>query len=44
VPLMALYEIGILGARFFGRNPAGGGIDLPVDPDLPIGTAGTRLR
>ncbi|MBH0188584.1 MAG: twin-arginine translocase subunit TatC [Nitrospira sp.] len=44
VPLMALYEIGILGARFFGRRSAGGGIDLPVDPDLPIGTAGTRTR
>jgi sec-independent protein translocase protein TatC len=44
VPLMALYEIGILGARFFGRSSAGGGIDLPVDPDLPIGTAGTRTR
>ena len=43
VPLMALYEIGILGARFFGRHSAGG-MDLPVDPDLPIGTAGTRLR
>jgi sec-independent protein translocase protein TatC len=44
VPLMALYEVGILGARFFGRRAADGGIDLPVDPDLPIGTAGTRLR
>ncbi|MBH0181683.1 MAG: twin-arginine translocase subunit TatC, partial [Nitrospira sp.] len=44
VPLMALYEIGILGARFFGRSSGGGGIDLPVDPDLPIGTAGTRSR
>jgi len=21
-----------------------GGIDLPLDPDLPIGTAGTRMR
>src|SRR6476469_4009547 len=44
VPLMALYEIGILGARLFGRNQDSGGIDLPLDPDLPIGTAGTRVR
>lgn len=44
VPLMALYEIGILGARLFGRKPDSGGIDLPLDPDLPMNTAGTRLR
>lgn len=44
VPLMALYEIGILGARLFGRHQDAGGIDLPLDPDLPIKTAGTRLR
>lgn len=44
VPLMALYEIGILGARLFGRTQGPGGIDLPLDPDLPINTAGTRLR
>src|SRR6478736_3861816 len=44
VPLMALYEIGILGARLFGRSSDSGGIDLPIDPDLPIGTAGTRVR
>lgn len=43
VPLMVLYEIGILGARLFGR---GGPTDLtlPLDPDLPIGTAGHRVR
>lgn len=43
VPLMVLYEIGILGARFFGR---GGPPDLslPLDPDLPMGTAGHRVR
>ncbi len=43
VPLMVLYEIGILGARIFGR----GGpteISLPLDPDLPIGPAGERVR
>lgn len=44
VPLMALYEVGILGARLFGRSRDRGRIDLPLDPDLPIGTAGTRLR
>ncbi len=44
VPLMGLYEIGILGARLFGRSQDSGGIDLPLDPDLPINTAGTRLR
>ncbi|MFM9906621.1 MAG: twin-arginine translocase subunit TatC, partial [Nitrospiraceae bacterium] len=43
VPLLVLYEIGILGARVFGR----GGpteISLPLDPDLPIGPAGHRAR
>ena len=43
VPLMVLYEIGILGARIFGR----GGpteVNLPLDPDLPIGPAGQRIR
>jgi sec-independent protein translocase protein TatC len=45
VPMMVLYEIGILGAWIFGRGKDGsGGIDLPLDPDLPIGTAGTRMR
>jgi sec-independent protein translocase protein TatC len=44
VPLMALYEIGILGARLFGRDQDPHGVDLPLDPDLPINTAGTRLR
>ncbi|MDH4328898.1 MAG: twin-arginine translocase subunit TatC [Nitrospira sp.] len=44
VPLMALYEIGILGARLFGRSSVDGPMDLPLDPDVPIGTAGTRLR
>jgi len=43
VPLMVLYEIGILGARIFGR----GGqteVSLPLDPDLPMGPAGHRVR
>lgn len=43
VPLMVLYEIGILGARIFGRNlPTD--MSLPLDPDLPMGTAGHRVR
>jgi sec-independent protein translocase protein TatC len=45
VPLMVLYEIGILGAKIFGRG--GGptpGVNLPLDPDIPIGTAGHRVR
>jgi sec-independent protein translocase protein TatC len=45
VPLMVLYEIGIIGAKIFGR-PAGPtqGVNLPLDPDIPIGTAGHRVR
>jgi len=43
VPLMVLYEIGILGARIFGRGGPSD-VSLPLDPDLPMGTAGTRLR
>jgi len=44
VPLMVLYEIGILGARLFGRETPDQAMDLPLDPDLPITTAGTRMR
>lgn len=43
VPLMILYEVGILGARVFGRRGPEA-VDLPLDPDLPIGTAGHRVR
>ena len=45
VPLMVLYEIGIIGAKIFGRA-AGPSPDmnLPLDPDIPIGTAGHRVR
>lgn len=43
VPLMVLYEIGILGARIFGRSQPTD-MNLPMDPDLPIGTAGHRVR
>jgi sec-independent protein translocase protein TatC len=44
VPMMVLYEVGILGARLFGRRQDSGPMDLPLDPDLPMGTAGTRVR
>jgi sec-independent protein translocase protein TatC len=43
VPLMVLYEIGIIGARLFGRGRPGD-VDLPMDPDLTIRTAGHRVR
>ena len=43
VPLMVLYEIGILGARLFGGNQPTD-TNLPLDPDLPMGTAGHRVR
>ena len=43
VPLLVLYEIGILGARVFGRSGPTE-ISLPLDPDLPIGPAGHRAR
>ena len=43
IPLMVLYEIGIIGARIFGRaSPTD--VNLPLDPDLPIGPAGQRVR
>jgi len=43
IPLMVLYEIGIIGARIFGRvSPTD--VKLPLDPDLPIGPAGQRIR
>jgi sec-independent protein translocase protein TatC len=44
VPLMILYEIGILGARWFGRGGPDPDKNLPLDPDLPITTAGHRVR
>lgn len=44
VPLMVLYEIGILGARLFGQRPAAPGTDESPAADLPVGTAGQRLR
>ena len=44
VPLMVLYEVGIVGARIFGRPGGKSEMDLPLDPDVPMGTAGTRVR
>lgn len=44
VPLMLLYEVGIIGARVFGRSQDPDGTDLPTDPDGPFKTAGTRMR
>ncbi|BCA53451.1 Sec-independent protein translocase TatC [Nitrospira sp. KM1] len=43
VPLMVLYEIGILGAKIFGRRGPTD-VTLPLDPDIPMGTAGHRVR
>ena len=48
VPLMVLYEVGILGVRLFGvRKPgsgsAGTGSGCPVQGGLPVGTAGQRV-
>jgi sec-independent protein translocase protein TatC len=44
VPLMILYEVGILGARWFGRGGPDPENDLPLDPDITITTAGHRVR
>jgi sec-independent protein translocase protein TatC len=40
VPLIILYEIGIWGARLFGRRPAA----QPGEAPLAVGAAGTRAR
>jgi sec-independent protein translocase protein TatC len=41
VPLILLYEIGILSAKIFGRPPVRNVMDLDVE--LPAGTAGKRV-
>jgi sec-independent protein translocase protein TatC len=41
VPLMILYEVGILSAKIFGRPPARDIMKMEVD--LPTGTAGKRV-
>jgi sec-independent protein translocase protein TatC len=47
VPLIILYEIGILGARVFGRKPLPGedeSDDGHLDGLVPTGTAGRRVK
>ena len=47
VPLIILYEIGIIGARIFGRTPVPDSVvtgDSPLDGLLPTGTAGRRIK
>ncbi len=47
VPLIILYEIGIIGARMFGRNPTPGEGEMDdshLDGLVPTGTAGKRLK
>lgn len=44
VPLIVLYEIGILGARLFGVRRGGPGPPTMVHEGLPSGTAGQRVR
>ncbi len=47
VPLIVLYEIGIVGARVFGRQPPPGATETDVshlDGLVPTGTAGRRIK
>lgn len=47
VPLIILYEVGIIGARVFGRKPPGPSLGDPGDlPEgiMPAGTAGKRIK
>jgi sec-independent protein translocase protein TatC len=45
VPLMVLYEVGIVGARIFGRRAAQAGRDdFGKLDELPVETAGQRVR
>ncbi|MGH7252172.1 MAG: twin-arginine translocase subunit TatC, partial [Nitrospiraceae bacterium] len=44
IPLVILYEVGILGARLFGRRNPPGGQGLTLDRTAPSGTAGHRVR
>jgi sec-independent protein translocase protein TatC len=43
VPVMVLYEIGIIGARLFGARKSGAGSDGQPQGPLPVGTAGQRV-
>jgi sec-independent protein translocase protein TatC len=44
VPLMVLYEVGILGARLFGQRRSSGESDVGGAGPVPVGTAGQRVR
>lgn len=47
VPLIILYEIGILGARLFGRKPVPGSPETDeshLEGLMPTGTAGRRIK
>ncbi len=44
VPLIILYEVGIIGARVFGRRPSGPSSDDLFEGLAPSGTAGKRIK
>ena len=44
VPLIILYEIGIWGGRWFGRQKAVTGEEMNLEGVTPVGTAGHRVR
>jgi sec-independent protein translocase protein TatC len=44
VPLMILYEVGIIGARLFGRRKSAGEPGIGGAGPIPVGTAGQRIR
>lgn len=44
VPLMVLYEVGILGARLFGRRQSAPEPGMSMDNEMPVGSAGHRVR
>jgi sec-independent protein translocase protein TatC len=47
VPLIILYEVGILGARIFGRKPLPEEAEVAgshLDGLVPTGTAGKRVK
>ena len=47
VPLIILYEVGIVGARIFGRKPLPGGAEADeghLEGLVPTGTAGRRIK
>ncbi len=47
VPLIILYEVGILGARIFGRKPLPGEAEVDgshLEGLIPTGTAGKRIK